>query len=73
MNDLINRAIAVARLKFGGDDGIFNTACFESAIFEIAGRPLPKETSAQEILMAHPHVKMLRGGCHWQYYKEPQP
>jgi hypothetical protein len=69
MSQTVNRAISIAQLKFAGDDGVFNTACFQSAMREITGDPLG-DTVATYLLTKHPRVSQLSGGCHWRYEAE---
>lgn len=66
VNDIVNRAISVARLMFGGDDGIFNTACFQVAMRQMTSTACG-DVLATRLLSSHPALVRLTGGCHWRY------
>lgn len=53
--------------RFGGqEDGVFTTACFQSALKSRVGI-LEELHVVEPILKNHPRVCRLRGGCHWKY------
>lgn len=57
-------AFELACQKFGSDGGLFNTACFQTAINTHA-YALLNLSDCLEILLSSPRVVRLKGGAHW--------
>jgi hypothetical protein len=63
-NEVIDRAVREAIERFGGSDGVFNTASFQTAI-NISGYPPIADDKILLILANHMRVVRLAGGDHW--------
>ena len=63
---ITRRWIRKAQRSFGGpDDGMFNTAGFQSAVRDDFGVLPPSEFA--QFLIKQAGGRMLHGGCHWLY------
>jgi len=65
----VNRAIAIAQLRYGGEDGTFTAAGFSVALWDLAGRHF-SDAVERQVLLDHPNVRQLSGGSHWRYVPE---
>lgn len=54
-----------ATRKFGGDDGLFNSACFAEVIQEELGLPTPDGLIVKLILSGRVGVEQV-GDAHWR-------
>lgn len=64
-NGAIQLLAYMATRKFGGSDGVFNSAGFSHAMFDACGFHLDGNIVAA-ILADRPGIQRLNGGCHWQ-------
>jgi hypothetical protein len=53
-----------ATRKFGGDDGLFNSACFSEVIREMLGLPTPDGLIVRLILSGRNGIEQV-GDAHW--------
>lgn len=71
MNDLIHFAMERACVIFGGNDGVFNSACFSTAFEKISGvNRLLDGWTVRAMMVGRTDVKVMSGGSHWQIREE---
>jgi hypothetical protein len=69
--ETVQKAMKLAAERYGGNDGVFNSAGFASAMAELAGLVthvnLMDGKLVEAILTGRSDVEALSGGAHWRY------
>jgi hypothetical protein len=71
-NSMIQFFAWKATRKFGGDDGLFNSACFAGVIREEIGLPAPDGLIVKLILSGRTGIKQI-GDAHWRLLGRREP
>lgn len=67
MDAVVRLAIRSAIRSFGGEDGLFNRAGFQTAIGGYLGVPDVSSSTAHALLSSRPDVEALKGSAHYRW------